>query len=368
MDAKQKMTKARAGLILDAPFFGSLALKLKLTPDPDAPTAWTDGHSIGYNPNFIDGLSLDETKGLLAHEVMHIAAGHHVRRQNRDPKKWNIAGDHAINGLLSKFTLPAGGLPGVNQSAEAIYNSLPDPDPNGGADGGGSGEIRDAPGKDGQKASPAELAQAEAEIKISVAQAAQQAAGSGRLPAELKKFVSELLNPVIDWREVLRRFIDTNAKNDYSWTPPNRRFIHAGLYLPGLQSQELGTIACLVDMSGSVSREQAAELASELMGISQAFQSKISVFYFNHKVTGTEVFEPGDVIEISVESGGGTSYRPPFEALETMDPSPAVIVCLTDGDCSRFPDNMPGAPVLWAITGGGADDFRPPFGDVIAIN
>ena len=97
MTAAEKITKARAGLVLDLPFFGSLALRLKCKPDETCQTAWTDGQSIGYNPEFIDPLPLDQVKGLLAHEVMHLACSHHTRRGNRDPKKWNIAGDFAIN-------------------------------------------------------------------------------------------------------------------------------------------------------------------------------------------------------------------------------------------------------------------------------
>ena len=66
-EALKKLTKARAGLILDNPFFGSLALRLQLVADPECETAWTDGQKLGYHPEFILGLSLDVTKSLIAH-------------------------------------------------------------------------------------------------------------------------------------------------------------------------------------------------------------------------------------------------------------------------------------------------------------
>ena len=42
-------------MILDAPFWGVLALRLKLVEDPACPTAWVDGVSLGFNPTFVDG-------------------------------------------------------------------------------------------------------------------------------------------------------------------------------------------------------------------------------------------------------------------------------------------------------------------------
>jgi hypothetical protein len=47
----QRMIRARNKLLLNNPFFGVLALKLRVVEDnnPGA-TAWTDGTRLGYNP------------------------------------------------------------------------------------------------------------------------------------------------------------------------------------------------------------------------------------------------------------------------------------------------------------------------------
>lgn len=97
LTAKKKVIAARAGLILDAPFFGNLALRLNVKEDLSCKTAWTDSISLGFNPEFIDGLTLDETKGLVAHEVSHCMFSHHTRRNGRNVRKWNEAGDYVIN-------------------------------------------------------------------------------------------------------------------------------------------------------------------------------------------------------------------------------------------------------------------------------
>jgi hypothetical protein len=53
MNAADKLIKARTQLVLDQPFFGSLALRLVLKEDGSAATAYTNGVVLGYNRGFI---------------------------------------------------------------------------------------------------------------------------------------------------------------------------------------------------------------------------------------------------------------------------------------------------------------------------
>ena len=104
----QEYTKARSQLILNHPFFGTLALRLKPIQDESIATAATNGECIKYNPKWFLKLREHERIGLLAHEVMHVALMHMLRRNERDPIKWNVAADYVINGALikSNFILP----------------------------------------------------------------------------------------------------------------------------------------------------------------------------------------------------------------------------------------------------------------------
>jgi len=86
----------------------------------------TDGKHIYYSPRFVDTLTLGEVKGVLCHEVMHIANGHNYRRGERDHYLWNVACDYAINPLIlaGKMMLPKDRLlePAYEgMSAEEIY-------------------------------------------------------------------------------------------------------------------------------------------------------------------------------------------------------------------------------------------------------
>ena len=161
-DARQKLIKARSELILDHPFFGSLAMRLALVEDPDCATAWADGRTLGFNPDYIAALDPEETKGLLAHEVMHLACLHQVRRKGRSARLWNMAGDLAINWLLLEagLRLPRGFLHDparTDMSVDAIYSSMSGqegkaggkPDNDAGKDSGAAqgSPSPDAPGK-----------------------------------------------------------------------------------------------------------------------------------------------------------------------------------------------------------------------------
>ncbi len=376
MNAREMLIKARAGLVLHSPFWGHLALKMELVEDRTIETACTNGITLRYNPEFIGSLPLEEVKGVVAHEAAHPMCGHHTRRGSRDSKQWNYACDLAINPLLeeSGFVLPAGALRGSqfkDMYAEQIYNLLPPPDPDGGGQGdndndpGGCGGVEDAPGKDGSKATPSEMAQAEQDWKVAVAQAAAQAKGCGPLPGGVQRLVDELLNPKISWIDMLPKFIDEAARNDYNWSSPNRRYMQQGLYLPCLKSNELRSVVLMMDTSGSIGREQISQFGAELSGILEEFDTTCVVIYADSEVAGVEEFTRNDLpLDLHPAGGGGTDFKPAFQYVEDHGINPSCAIYLTDGDCfGGWPDD-PGYPVLWV----GTKKFEPPFGDFVELN
>jgi len=124
-----RIQKARTTLLLDHPFFGTLLFRLGGRPSSSIATMATDGVSLLYNPEFVETLNAAELAGVLAHEVMHPALQHHTRRGDRDPARWNIACDYAINPMLldAGLTLPKDVLIDNRfrgMSAERIYNLI----------------------------------------------------------------------------------------------------------------------------------------------------------------------------------------------------------------------------------------------------
>lgn len=430
--AMDKMVKARAGLVLDHPFFATLALRLELREDPACATAWSDGRVLGFNPAYIEVQSLERVKGMQCHEVLHLACSHHTRRGDRDPGLWNRACDYAINHILldAGLELPDGFLDDPahrGSSADAIYERLladmdesrggaqsgaeqdaePDEDMDaaaggkrslGGRDRAGSGgvpedgrpglrqahgsggqsagggdnadpgqcgEVRDAPARAMGSAGVGDGPDQEDEWRMAVAQAAGVAREAGNMPGALERLLTPAFEPRLGWRELLRRFVTESARNDFSWVRPNRRHIHAGLYLPGLDNPELARIAVAVDVSGSVGEEALASFAGELSCVLEDFDTELCVMTCDVNVTTRQGLTRRDLpLRLEARGGGGTDFRPPFELMEKEGESPACLVYFTDMQCTRYPEE-PGYPVLWVTPQ--EPQSPPPFGEVVVM-
>ncbi|GIV03822.1 MAG: hydrolase [Fimbriimonadales bacterium] len=378
--ASQKMIKARANLVMSHPFFGTLALRLKMVEDPSIETASCDGTSLRYNPKFVDKLPLSKVQGLIAHEVMHPAFLHHTRRGSRDKKKWNIACDYAINTILhnAKIDLPNGGYlnPAYSgMTAEHIYTLLPD-DPDdgngngqgqgqGGNDPGGDGGVDDSPNSQNGGGSQSQQNHEEAEWKVAVAQAAHAAKQTGHLPGDIERMLEELFEPVLPWRSILRRFMTEKRNDDFSWRRGNRRFITQGLYLPSrLSDDAMGEIVVVIDTSGSISQKELTQFGNEVKGIvDEVRPSKVRVIYCDSRIAHIDEFGPDDDLQFAARGGGGTDFRPPFRWLEEHQIVPRALVYLTDG-YGPFPEQEPDFPTLWCINN---HDVTPPYGEHLIL-
>ena len=361
---RDQLIQARVALLLDQPFFGSLSMYLKLNEDTEVKTACTDGYQIRYNPTFIASLTPAETRGLLAHEVMHVALQHHRRRGNRAAKKWNRAGDYAINPLLldAGLTLPQNGC--VNwawrgEAAETIFPKLPDEDESGGEPGNGSGdgcgEVEDAPAD-----SEGDAKQEEGRM-IQAAKAAKQ---KGKLPGSLEKLVEPLINPPLDWRTILAEFIDRSAKADYTWTRPNTRYAGSGFVLPSLYSEKL-EIVVAIDTSGSTMHVQDL-FCKELRAIMTSFSDiEVTVIQCDAKVQDVTSLDNCN-FDYKPKGFGGTSFVPVFDYIENQGMEPKALVYLTDM-YGTFPQTDPGFPVLWVSTSGSYRPYEKIIGEVVEL-
>jgi predicted metal-dependent peptidase len=392
-----RIQKARTALILDHPFFGSLLFRLKGRECRSIQTMATDGVTLYYNPDFVETLNAATLAGTLAHEVMHPALHHHVRRSDRDPKRWNVACDFAINPLLldAGLSLPDGVLIDDRfrgMSSEQIYNLLESESeteqdsghegeeddfggeesineaPGGGDSNeprapvteGGIGQVLDAPAPDEEIPTVEEPTR---EWDVAVSQATTVARQAGKVPAGLHRTLDGAAEASVDWREMLRRLWSDTTPADYSWMRPNRRHIWAGLYLPGVVREGVGEIAIAVDCSGSVNGRQLRLFEAEIRSILEGQRpERVYVLYFDAAVQKVETYEAGQRVDLQPVGGGGTEFGPCFEWLGQHGILPQTMVFLTDLYGS-FPDSAPAYPVLWASTGG----RRAPFGEVIPI-
>ncbi len=232
---------------------------------------------------------------------------------------------------------------------------------------GGMGAVLDAPVAD-----EAERADEENDWKVAVVQAvnfAKASENAGDLPGDLIRQIDEMIDPVANWRELLRRFMTQFAKTDYSWSTPNRRHIADGLYLPSLQSEQLPPFLFVGDASGSMPQDSLAAAQAELQDIVDDMHPEfVDVIFHDTRVTSVTRYEDGEEIVLDAKGGGGTRFAPVVDWInENADEGYCVVIWFTDlytQDWDQCDD--PDVPVLFIDWTATHDD--PHFAeDVIAL-
>lgn len=348
---------ARVGLLLRHPFFGNMATRLRIeAADEWLPTAATDGRHLYFNTQFFNAMDNKEIEFVIAHEILHCVYEHMLRREDRDPKLYNIAADYVVNNLLVRDRI--GSKPKIvdcfqdfkydKWTSEEVYDELYknakkidisqlgelldehiDWDSEDGDNDG------DKDGKSGRpRLSKEDLRQIRDEIKEAMIQAAQSA-GAGNVPGEIQRMIKELTEPKMNWRQLLRQQIQSTIRNDYSFARPSRKGWHTGAVLPGMNFDQTIDICVSIDMSGSISNEQGSDFLGEIKGIMEEFKDyNIKVWCFDTKVYNEDDFSADngkDISEYQVVGGGGTDFVCNWNYMKKHDVQPKKFIMFTDG-------------------------------------
>ena len=98
IEVLDRIVVARVGLLLRHPFFGNMATRLRIVAADDwCPTAAVDGRNLYYNTQFFNAMNNKEIEFVVAHEILHCVFDHLGRRDDRDPKIYNISADYIVN-------------------------------------------------------------------------------------------------------------------------------------------------------------------------------------------------------------------------------------------------------------------------------
>lgn len=357
----RKVSKAKALLILDHPFFGMTVSRRPLIFTTDIPTAGMSSRGqMSLNPTWVEQFTVKKFMFLLAHEALHYMLEHGPRKGTRVHKRWNVACDRVINDILihegvGDF-IEGGELQddARNLSAEIIYTTLEDED---GEDGPGPGGIGNDVDQGGAM-DDAERHEIETQVKLETLAAAKAAKAMGRLPASISRIVDEMLNVPTPWHEILSQFMLGRVRDGYSWSRPNRRFIGSGLYLPGYDYvPKMGEVVIGVDTSGSIGQRELNEFNAHINRIMDMCNpEKVTVIYCDAQVSHIDEYQPEDYpVALTARGGGGTSFRPVFEYVEENGISPEVVVYLTDGYGDQNSFESPAYHTVWLTTG--SEDF-----------
>ena len=355
------MQKARAQMAVKHVFFASLVLSTKCVENKSIPTACTDMTRIEYNPEFIEGLKdIKLVMFVVAHEVMHIALKHGLRRGYRDPELANIAMDFAVNIMLKKagFTIwehayldefDGQKVDFDNMSFEQIYDELLKKVKKSGGGGKGDKGKGNQGGMSGDVLEPGSMTQEdrakiEQQISQQVAQAASMARMQGSMSADLARLVDGILNPPLPWQQVLAEFMYQSCTcTDETWGRRDRRFPET--YLPGRYSETMGEITIIGDTSGSMPNQIFAQVGAEIDGMMDMVKpERVRVVWADDTDCALEeIFEAGEPVTLNPKGFGGTDMRKPLRFVEQYDPR--VVILITDG-YTPWPDVSPDFPLI----------------------
>ena len=384
--AREKLTTARIGLLLKAPFFGQLATRMTLTnADEWCGTAATDGRKFYYNSEFVNNMPLKQLEFLVGHEILHAVYDHMGRRGDRQPRLSNIAADYCVNQDLVEQRIgeKISVVPILfdtkfrNMSYEEVYDYLyenaekinmeqlekmilDDHLEDDGSDGEG-GEGKDGKGR--PRMSKEEAQAIRDEIKGAVI-AAAQAAGAGNIPSGVKRLLKDMTEPVIGWKELLQQQIQSVIKNDFSWARPSRRGWHMDAILPGLKPGEMIDVCIAMDQSGSISEEDSKAFLGEIKGIMEAFDEyKITLWCFDTEIYNVQTYTSDnidDIMEYEPMGGGGTDFMANWEFMKENAIEPKKFIMFTDGMPFGEWGEEQYCETVWVIKGN--PGCEPPWG------
>lgn len=381
MDKYQEIiVRARISLLFRHPFWGSLATRLVLKDVTDegwCQTLATDGRSFYYNRDFVGKLSKEEAIWCVAHEVEHVVYDSMGRRGSRLPKLWNAASDFVINLDLEENNIgkrPNPDTCGVTvlydnkysgMFSEQVYEELlKDPEAN-----FPEFDVHMEPGDGrGDEISEEERRQMRDDLRSAVIQAAKSAAGN--VPAGIKRLLSELTAPQMDWREVINLKIQSTVKNDYTWARRSRKSISTPYYLPGMKEDFKIDVAVALDTSGSMSDGMLRDLVSEVAGIMSQFADfTLHLWCFDTKVYNYAKFTPdnmNDIEDYEIDGGGGTDFTCNWDFMTEQSLTPERLIVMTDG----YPNNSGWGTedycdTTFLIHSNTANDIVAPFGTTV---
>lgn len=364
--AASVLQKAKVQLVLQEPFYATIMLNLEIVEcqkTPDGADLWmaaTNGTQLFVNPTNFEQLSVGKAKGVLKHEIMHIAQLHPWRGQGKEHQRWNHATDYSINPVILEEggELPDNCLDGSSfkgQTAEQIYKSLPPTPPgNGGNSHGGQGNPL---GNDVMPAVDQSQAGQEA-AKAMISQAAQVAKARGKLPEHVKELLDGIFKPKVDWKEQLRQFLTEATPTDYSFARPNRRYI-AGedpMYLPTMMGHDsMESLVFIMDTSGSITMDELKQGLGEVVGaITDVCPKRLIVAYCDAAVQHHDVFDQPGEAEVAASfqrhGRGGTSMPAGLKWATRNFPNVKAAIVWTDGETDFGDENDYPFPVLWAIS------------------
>jgi predicted metal-dependent peptidase len=349
----------------------------------DCPTACTNGFDTKYGREFVKSLTDEELRALVLHENLHIALKQISRFKNEykdDPQLVNMSADYIVNDIIVNLNdkthcrLPQGGLYDEkyhNWSLREVYNDLKQERENNptGFSAKSDGVLDEHDFDNAQEMTTQEVEQLSKDIDRALRQGGILA---GKLGSKVPRNIEDLLIGKVDWKDVLREFINnqTRGSDEYTWRRYNKRLMANDIYLPSLMNETVGELVIAIDTSGSIGNRELSAFASELVSICDvSCPEKIRVLWWDTEVHGEQLFTAENYQQIDSllkpQGGGGTNANCVAKYIAKQNIEAEAIIVFTDGYFDTPKWNI-STPTLWLVTD--TESHVPPNGQVVKQN
>ncbi|MBI3103070.1 MAG: hypothetical protein HYY98_16185 [Burkholderiales bacterium] len=312
------------------------------------------------------GLTEQETRFVLAHEILHVALRHMGRRQGRDPYLWNVACDYVINDWLIQMQVGSAPALGLlhdlnlrGLSAEEVYDRIV-------LDlrrmrklltlAGRQGDMLDR--KISTERAPFTDLDAFYKEQLGKGLMLHETQGRGLLPKGLLEEIRALLQPPVPWEVELARWFDHHfppieTRRTYarlsrrqSATPDIPR-PYAG---PDTRWLEGRTFGVVLDTSGSMDKHTLAKALGSIASYAEAKEvPAVRVVCCDAAPYDLGYLLAQDIAHrVEIKGRGGTMLQPAITLLETSTnfPKDGPLLIITDADCDHLSVRRPHAYLL----------------------
>lgn len=360
------LDRAKADMMVrkNCAFYTHILFSMKFVWDESCTSAYTNGLTLGYNPDFFEAATPGQRVFVLVHECDHVARLHIARGKDFDHDIFNQAADHVIN-----LTLKNAGFEMydwvlcdprfADMSTEEVYKILEAENKQLPLQPNKMPDLKPIPDEEEKET----IAKMQDIIIEAAMQSKMMNDKPGTIPGEVELFLDNLLNPKLPWQIILMRYMKKMAKSGYNWAKPNRRFLPQNIYLPARWSNNgLVDIEAWTDISGSETDEDFQRYVSELNGILKQFKpGKITLGQFDTTITQIDVVRSvADLAKVRFHGRGGTCITDVLNSIEATKPKLALI--FTDGGFYHDRQETT-ANIIWMIHDN--PKWTAPFGKVI---
>lgn len=382
--------RARSWFISSFPLLGSMVAAFEILEDAElcrreeVMVAAVDEtlRTIYLNP--AAGLSEQETRFVLAHEILHVALRHMDRQRGRDHYLWNVACDYVINDWLIQMQVGSAPALGLlhdlelrGLSAEEVYDRIA-------VDLRRMRKLQTLAGQQGDmlqrrlRTDRVPFTDLDAFYKEQLGKGLMlhESQGRGLLPAGLLEEIRALLQPPIPWEVELARWFDHHfppieTRRTYarlsrrqSATPDIPR-PHVG---PDSRWRDGRTFGVVLDTSGSMDKHTLAKALGCIASYAEAKEvPAVRVVCCDAAPYDLGYLPAQDITHrVQIQGRGGTVLQPAITLLENSAdfPKEGPLLIITDADCDHLDVRRPHAYLLPA---GRRLPFTP-RGDVFTMN